>query len=71
VSRKATGAGALEDGGLFLDKFGNEAAKPGWPPGELFDVGRGLVWRLLGERVLAVGTHGARLRNGLTLARRS
>jgi hypothetical protein len=61
---------ALEDGGLVLDQFGNEAAKLGWRPGELFDVERGLIWRLRGECVLAVGTHGVRLRSGLMLARR-
>jgi hypothetical protein len=38
--------------------------------GELFDVVRGLLWRLADERVLAVGTRRARLRNGLTLQRR-
>ena len=61
---------ALEDGGRFLDAFGKEAAELGWTPGELFDVGRGLIWRLSGERVLAVETHAARLRNGLMLQRR-
>lgn len=61
---------ALQDGGLFLDRHGNEAAKLGWLPGELFDVSTGLIWRLAGERVLAVGTHGVCLSNGLTLARR-
>lgn len=60
---------ALQDGGLFLDTFGNEAATLGWLPGELFDVGAGLIWRLSGEHVLAVGTHWVRLRNGLTLGK--
>ena len=61
---------ALDDGGCFLDAFGKEAAELGWKPGELFDVGRGLIWRLSGERVAAVGAHGVRLKNGLALARR-
>ena len=34
---------------------------------ELFDVRSGLIWQLSGERVLAVETHGVRLRNGLTV----
>ena len=33
---------ALDDGGRFLDGFGEKAAEIGWSPGELFDVGRGL-----------------------------
>ena len=61
---------ALDDGGRFLDDFGERAAEIGWRPGELFDVGRGLVWNLRGERVLAIGTHGVRLSNGLVLHRR-
>ncbi len=61
---------ALDDGGRFLDDFGEKAAEIGWRPGELFDVGRGLVWSLRGERVLAIGTHGVRLSNGLVLHRR-
>jgi hypothetical protein len=61
---------ALEDGGLFLDEFGNEAAKLGWRPGAVFDVGRGLIWKLRGERVLAVETLEVHLRNGLALNKR-
>ena len=61
---------ALEDGGRLLDGFGHEAAEVGWTTVELFDVRRGLVWRLNGEPVAAVGTQGVRLRNGLTLGRR-
>jgi hypothetical protein len=61
---------ALNDGGRFLDGFGEKAADIGWSPSELFDVGRGLVWNLRGERVLAIGTHGVRLSNGLVLHRR-
>ena len=61
---------ALDDGGRFLDGFGEKAAEIGWSPSELFDVGRGLVWNMRGERVLAIGTQGVRLRNGLVLHRR-
>jgi hypothetical protein len=46
---------ALHDGGLFLDAWGEEAAALGWTPGALFDVASGLVWRLAGERVEALG----------------
>lgn len=46
---------ALDDGGCFLDAFGSEAAQSGWTPGELFDPGDGLVWRLAGEHVRAIG----------------
>ncbi len=48
---------ALDDGGLFLDAWGNEAADIGWTPGELFDLPAGLVWRLAGQRVLGVGSY--------------
>lgn len=46
---------ALDDGGRFLDAWGSEAAKFRWTPGELFDPGDGLVWRLAGEHVRAIG----------------
>jgi hypothetical protein len=61
---------ALDDGGRFLDGLGEKAAEIGWSPSELFDVGRGLVWNLRGESVLAIGTHGVCLSNGLMLHRR-
>ncbi len=44
---------ALDDGGRFLDAWGEDAAALGWTPGDLFDVTAGLVWRLAGERVEA------------------
>jgi hypothetical protein len=69
-AREADWRRALQDGGLFLDEFRNEAATLCWRPGELFDLRNGLIWRLSGERVLAVGTHGVRLRNGLRLGKR-
>ncbi|MGO4869845.1 MAG: hypothetical protein ACLPGW_04435, partial [Roseiarcus sp.] len=42
---------ALDDGGQFVDAWGNDAVALQWTPGELFDVKTGLVWRLAGERV--------------------
>ena len=59
---------AIDDSGLFLDAWGSKAAEAGWTPGELFDVKAGLVWRLAGERVEAIGADHVRLGNGRTLA---
>jgi hypothetical protein len=42
---------ALDDGGQFLDAWGNEAADLGWTPGELFDNPAGLVWWLAVSRI--------------------
>ncbi len=58
---------ALDDGGLFLDGWGEDAAALGWTPGALFDVARGLVWRLSGGRVDALGADHARLNDGRTI----
>jgi hypothetical protein len=60
---------ALDDGGRFLDAFGNEAAALGWTPGELFDVTAGLVWRLNGMRVEAIAADRARLSDGQSRCR--
>ena len=60
---------ALDDGGRFLDALGNEAAELRWTPGELFDVRAGLVWRLAGERVEAIGADHVRLGDRRTLRR--
>jgi hypothetical protein len=60
---------ALDDGGRFLDAWGNEAANLGWTPGEFFDVTGGLVWRLGGERVEVLGPDHARLADGRTVIR--
>jgi hypothetical protein len=60
---------ALDDGGRFLDAFGAEAANAGWTPSGLFGVRAGLVWRLSGERVEAIGHNGVRLSGGRTFAR--
>ena len=60
---------ALDDGGLFLDAWGSDAATMRWTAGELFDVPRegrpgGLIWQLNGERVEALGEDHARLSDG-------
>jgi hypothetical protein len=65
---------ALDDGGRFLDAWGEDAAALGWTPDELFDVPRegrpgGLVWRLAGERVEALGADHVRLGNGRRIMR--
>jgi len=60
---------ALDDGGRFLDAWGNEAAEAEWTPGELFDVTAGLIWRVAGERVEAIGAEHVRLGDGRTIAR--
>jgi hypothetical protein len=67
---------ALDDGGLFLDGWGADAATMLWTASELFDVphdGRpgGLVWQLKGERIGALGEERARLRGGRTIGRRA
>jgi hypothetical protein len=61
---------ALDDGGRFLETWGEDAAALGWKPGELFDVRAGLIWRLAGERVTALGPDHARLGDGRTLERK-
>jgi hypothetical protein len=57
------------DAGLFLDAWGEDAAALGWTPGEVFDVTAGLVSRLAGERVEALGRDHARLADGRTIRR--
>jgi hypothetical protein len=61
---------AVADGGLFLDAWGSEAAGLGWTPGELFDVTAGLIWRLAGDLVEAIGEDHVRLSEGRTMARK-
>jgi hypothetical protein len=50
---------ALDDGGRFLDAFGSEAAQSGWTPGELFNPGDDLVWRLPDGHARAIGAYRA------------
>ncbi len=50
----------IDDGGRFLDRWGNLASEFGWMPGNLFDVpgdGKtgGLVWWLEGAAVRSLG----------------
>jgi hypothetical protein len=61
---------ALDDGGLFLDRWGADAAALGYSPGELFDVVAGLIWRLAGEQVTGVGTYSVLLPGGRAIKRR-
>ena len=60
---------ALDDGGLFLDAWGDDAAALGWTPGHLFDVTAGLIWQLAGKRVVALGLDRVRLSDGRFLKR--
>jgi hypothetical protein len=60
---------AKDDGGRFLDQWGSTAAELGYSPGELFDVGAGAIWRLVGESVLGVGSFWLVLRGGRRLER--
>jgi hypothetical protein len=65
---------AIDDAGLFLGAWGADAATMRWTPGELFDVPRdgqpgGLVWRLTGGRVSALGEDRARLSDGRIIRR--
>jgi hypothetical protein len=52
---------ALEAGGRFLDAWGSEATELRWTAGEKFNASTGLVWRLHGACVEALGLDGARL----------
>jgi hypothetical protein len=52
---------ALDDGGLFLDAFGSEAAYLGWTADEIFDLWIGILWQPKGERVQALGPDDADL----------
>jgi hypothetical protein len=51
---------AIDDGGRFLDQWGNLAAELQWTSGEIFDVPRdgrqgGLLWFLKGDTVRVLG----------------
>ena len=51
---------AINDAGLFMDKWGSLAVELKWTPGDLFDLPRdgrrgGLLWFLEGEKVRALG----------------
>lgn len=60
---------ALDDGGQFLDAWGNEAADTGWTPDQLFRLRTGLLWRLAGMSVERIGSDHIRLSDGRTIWR--
>jgi len=60
---------AVHDGGRFLDARGSEAAEAEWTPSELFDVTAGLVWRLAGASVDAIGADHVHLSDGRMIRR--
>ncbi len=60
---------ALDDGGRFLDAWGADAATMQWTPGDLFDVTAGLVWRLAGASVEAIGADRVHSRDGRVILR--
>lgn len=55
---------AVVSAGLFLDRWGEDAARLGWTAGQLFDAPYGLVWRLDGGLVEALGIDHARTADG-------
>jgi hypothetical protein len=59
----------IDGAGRFLDAWGCEAMEAGWTPGELLDVKTGLVWRLAGQHIEAVGAGHVRLGDGRTISR--
>jgi hypothetical protein len=70
----------VNDAGLFLDVWGLQAARLGWPPADLFGLNpnasmarydnMGLFWMLKGQRVVALTLTEARLSDGLAYYRR-
>jgi hypothetical protein len=71
----------IDDGGVFLNRWGLEAEWLGWTVEELFGLHAdapmarydrmGLLWMLKGERIVAPTATEARLSGGLTFYRRS
>jgi hypothetical protein len=64
----------LDDGGRFLDRWGSLAAQLDWTACALFDTPKtetpgGLLWRLDGGMVEAIGPVHARLSDGRIIAR--
>ncbi len=67
---------AVDDGGRFLDTWGEEAAALGWRVPELFDLpteekSGGLIWFLEGERIDALSGGSARTSGGRVFRRAS
>jgi hypothetical protein len=60
---------AVNDGGLFMDQWGSEAALWGWTAADVFQAPKagqpgGLIWRMNGATVEAFGPEYARLTDG-------
>jgi hypothetical protein len=55
---------AINDGGLFLDAWGEQAAELGWTAGELFDEPGGLVRPIAGTSVAALGPDHVQMNDG-------
>ena len=60
---------ALDDGGRFLDAWGEPAAEAGWTSENLFAPASGLLWRLEGATVEAIRADHVRLSDGRTIWR--
>ena len=70
----------INDAGIFLDRWGDEAERLGWRAEELFGLHpdapiarcdrMGLLWTLKGERVVELTPTEARLLGGLTFHRK-
>jgi hypothetical protein len=60
---------ALDDSGRFLDAWGEMAAEAGWTSENLFSAASGLLWRLEGAPVEAIGADHVRLSDGRTIWR--
>ncbi|GEO18617.1 hypothetical protein [Microvirga aerophila] len=56
---------AINDAGLFLDRFGAKAAAFGWSPDDVFSE-FGLAWTLKGSTVADITTTSASLSDGRT-----
>ena len=73
---EATWRRALDDGGRFLDAWGQWAVEWEWTPGELFDLPRagsagGLVWRTAGRAIETFGLETVRFDDGEILGRKA
>jgi hypothetical protein len=61
---------AQNDGGRFLDEWGDKAARQGITPNYLFGVCEGLIWRLRGAHVVSLSPQEIRLSDGRTARRK-
>jgi hypothetical protein len=60
---------ALDEGGRFLDAWGERVAEVGWTSENLFSPASGLLWRLNGATVETLGADHLRLNDGRTIWR--